>query len=774
MRRIVSFLLAVVICFGLLPPALGADVPAIQKKISLSALEAMAEAADDALVPVSICLREPSEAEIEALVPVPVPGAEAAEEEIDLYAEEKARTMNLVYTGLADAFAQRYLDQTEEITARRLMYSAGIKCSVRKSRIAGLAALEEVIRITSDSETVYLLPEKTAEEKIAAPLREYMQTAADDARVPIRIWLRGRREQEAEALTAVSYPGTTATLEEIQAYRTAYAAARRQISSDPYGAFAANRLDASDEIAFQSRLIPVMIVAVPKAKIAALAGLQFVSQIDPAFYFDGVDSLPSDDPAITRKMDAYLREFLGIAAQDDRIPVSFRMKEPSNEEIEALIPVSKPGSDATQEEINAYWTAKHAAQKQVYTAITGAFVRDHLDASDEVLYTGAYTTTVTALVNKAEVVELAALEEVSSISWSVGYDDPLVPGSGEPVTMPEQAEPMKDPAVYAKVAPYLFGYMKNLPNGEEIPVSIRLNCPAQADVAERLSAFAAAYLNDGERIIFKGKTSPEIRAVVTKAKIGTLAAADEVASIEWTDSEHVHAYTDVVTAPTCTEAGCTTHTCDCGDAYRDTEALGHDYKDGVCVRCGAGDPDDAPPVAALFRFDDVKDDQQFYFAPVYWAVEKKITTGTSEKLFSPDAGCTRAQVVTFLWRAADEPEPETANPFQDVQENDYYYKAVLWAVGQGITTGTSADRFSPDAACTRAQIVTFLYRAEGEPERSGKENPFKDVSGDEYFADAVLWAVEKGITKGTSADRFSPEKTCTRGEIVTFLHRDQK
>ena len=108
----------------------------------------------------------------------------------------------------------------------------------------------------------------------------------------------------------------------------------------------------------------------------------------------------------------------------------------------------------------------------------------------------------------------------------------------------------------------------------------------------------------------------------------------------------------------------------------------------------------------------MKDDKAFYFAPVYWAVEQKITKGTSEKPFSPDDGCTRAQVVTFLWRAAGEPEPAgTENPFKDVKGTDYFCKAVAWAVEQGITKGTSADKFSPDATCTRGEIVTFLYRA---------------------------------------------------------------
>ena len=144
-------------------------------------------------------------------------------------------------------------------------------------------------------------------------------------------------------------------------------------------------------------------------------------------------------------------------------------------------------------------------------------------------------------------------------------------------------------------------------------------------------------------------------------------------------------------------------------------------------------------------------------------------------VFHPDAGCTRAQVVTFLWRAAGKPEPDSSrNPFTDVPESQYYYKAVLWAVEKGVTRGTSADRFSPNATCTRGQIVTFLWRYFGEPDPEGRKNPFADVSEGQYYYKAILWAVEKEITRGTSADKFSPGATCTRAQIVTFLYRSMK
>jgi len=172
-----------------------------------------------------------------------------------------------------------------------------------------------------------------------------------------------------------------------------------------------------------------------------------------------------------------------------------------------------------------------------------------------------------------------------------------------------------------------------------------------------------------------------------------------------------------------------------------------------------------------FLFDDVQDESTYYFEPVYWAVEQGITNGTSETTFSPDAECTRGQIVTFLYRAAGEPEVNTTeNPFTDVVAGSYYEKAVLWAVAEGITNGTSATTFSPDATCTRAQIVTFLYRAFGEPAVTAAAN-FTDVAADAYYANAVAWAVAEGITTGTSETTFSPDANCIRAQAVTFLYR---
>ena len=161
----------------------------------------------------------------------------------------------------------------------------------------------------------------------------------------------------------------------------------------------------------------------------------------------------------------------------------------------------------------------------------------------------------------------------------------------------------------------------------------------------------------------------------------------------------------------------------------------------------------------------------YYEDAVIWAVDKGITTGTSATTFNPNGICTRAQAVTFLWRAAGSPAAKSAvMPFTDVKAGSYYYDAVLWAVEQGISKGTSDTMFSPDATCTRAQIVTFLWRSQKSP-AAGTANPFADVAADTYYIDAVLWAVKHNITVGTTVSIFSPDEECPRAQIVTFLYR---
>ena len=267
---------------------------------------------------------------------------------------------------------------------------------------------------------------------------------------------------------------------------------------------------------------------------------------------------------------------------------------------------------------------------------------------------------------------------------------------------------------------------------------------------------------------------------------------------------HVHSYEAVVTEPTCTEPGYTTYTCSgCGDSYvadhtaaldhswgawytvkeptctetgylqRDcsrcsahqterVDALGHDWDGTHCTRCDAERKTPFDDVPAGSYFED----------PVAWAAENGITTGTSPTTFGPGESCIRAQVVTFLWRAAGSPEPTSANnPFTDVKEKDFFYKAVLWAVENGITTGLDATHFGPGVPCNRAQVVTFLWRTAGSPEPTSANNPFTDVKAGQFCFDAVLWAVEQGITNGVSDTEFGAADICNRAQIVTFLYR---
>ncbi|MBR4076973.1 MAG: S-layer homology domain-containing protein [Oscillospiraceae bacterium] len=174
--------------------------------------------------------------------------------------------------------------------------------------------------------------------------------------------------------------------------------------------------------------------------------------------------------------------------------------------------------------------------------------------------------------------------------------------------------------------------------------------------------------------------------------------------------------------------------------------------------------------SAAGGFSDVKSSDYFHDS-VQWAVNNGITSGTSATTFSPNATCTRGQVATFLYAAAKGTPVQISNHFSDLSPSDYYYKPVLWAVKNGITSGTSNTTFSPNAGCTRGQVVMFLWRAAGSPEPKSTFNKFRDVAPSDYYFKAVLWAAERGITGGTSDTTFSPDMQCTRGQIVTFLNR---
>ena len=297
----------------------------------------------------------------------------------------------------------------------------------------------------------------------------------------------------------------------------------------------------------------------------------------------------------------------------------------------------------------------------------------------------------------------------------------------------------------------------------------------------------AALGHDYETVVTAPTCTEAGYTTYTCSRCGDSYTADETAALG-------HDYQAVVTEPTCTEAGYTTYTCTrCGDSYTEAgeEALGHDWDEGVvtleptteaegirtytCRRCGETKTEPIPMLEEPpFRFDDVQDENAFYFDPVYWAYNHvpQITKGTDPTHFSPNNKCTRAEAVTFLWRAANCPSYEAAeNPFRDVSTSAWYYDAVMWAVSEGITKGVDATHFAPNNTCSRAEIVTFLMRAQKGVAPEDAENPFADVGNNSWYRDAVLWAVSEGITNGVDKTHFAPNKVCTRGEIVTFLYR---
>lgn len=225
-------------------------------------------------------------------------------------------------------------------------------------------------------------------------------------------------------------------------------------------------------------------------------------------------------------------------------------------------------------------------------------------------------------------------------------------------------------------------------------------------------------------------------------------------------------------AATCTEAGYTgDEVCTvCGETVKkgtEIPALGHKFENGVCTVCGAADPNYVVPNP----FKDVEKTSPYYDA-IIWAAKEEITTGKTADTFGIDEGCTRAQIVTFLYRAAGSPEvkADTVNPFTDVSKDSVYYNAILWAVEKGITKGTTATTFDPNAVCTRGQIVTFLFRASG-AEKVATGTNFADVASGSYCADAVAWAVANKVANGFADGTFRPEATCTRGQAVTFIYR---
>ena len=252
-----------------------------------------------------------------------------------------------------------------------------------------------------------------------------------------------------------------------------------------------------------------------------------------------------------------------------------------------------------------------------------------------------------------------------------------------------------------------------------------------------------------------------------------------------TNDVHTWGAGEVVLAPTCTETGVMRYTCTaCKSATTDQDipALGHVWTVGeeleagaephsrsmlyVCTRCGDTKKGD---LCAKEVFTDMPKKSHWAHAAIDWAYFNGITGGTTPTTFSPKKTVTRAEAVTFLYAIYGKPAVEASNPFKDVKTKDYFYNAVLWAVDKGVTSGTKEDRFSPKQECSRAETVMFLWAAAGRPAPESTENPFRDVKSKQYYYNAVLWASENGITSGIDATHFAPKNNCTRAELMVFL-----
>ena len=270
-------------------------------------------------------------------------------------------------------------------------------------------------------------------------------------------------------------------------------------------------------------------------------------------------------------------------------------------------------------------------------------------------------------------------------------------------------------------------------------------------------------------VSFEGIQAKYVRLVAVDAESDQSADFASAAEIRLTGEKfvpHEHKYESVVTEPTCTEGGYTTYTCECGDSYvaDHTAALGHEYVDGECIRCHEQE------VVVEPSFIDVPVDS-YCFEAVEWAVANDITAGVGNGRFNPKGELLRSQFVTMLWRAAGEPEPSSSvNPFTDVKETDFFYKAVLWAVEQGITSGVSETTFGSSLTTNRAQAVTFLWRFAGAPVPQSVSS-FTDVVAGAWYVDAINWAVSSGVAVGLDETTFGVAAMCNRAQAVTFLYR---
>ena len=450
--------------------------------------------------------------------------------------------------------------------------------------------------------------------------------------------------------------------------------------------------------------------------LAMLLSLALLISVLPTF------ALGAEEKDPLEKLNVKLVEALQNASAADKIPVWIWLDGPSRLALEDMIAQEcgpEPGQGCTAEEANAYLAARRAVIGREHLAYNEKFAAEVLPEipQSDYLYFSKYTSTLIAKLTVAQIRAAAYDPRVNELSLYENH--PLVSGGEEeePLTLEEQIcadyyASLKDPEAQPEDV-FIDRYYGSF-NGYEIVLMGIRNMGYTDDMLYlNVGGFVFEFSSGSCRKLFLAYRDGEFIPVKEAYEQGLLTVKD---------------------------------------VYELYRAF---YKNAQ------------PPC-----FLDVRDPNAFYFDPVYWAYGAEITKGESETRFGPDKGCTRGQVVTFLWRAAGSPSPaKTETGFTDLKPGAFYEKAVAWAVENGITKGLTDTTFGPDATCTRGQIVTFLYRANGAPEFKKGNNPFKDVASGQFYADAVAWAVENGVTKGKTADEFRPDATCTRGEVVTFLYR---
>ena len=692
MKRLISFLLVTIICCSmLLSAAQGADAdPDYMYKLNSYLLEQMEGKADDAIIPISVRLVSPSSEKIEEMIPISRPDVYSTVtlEEINAYLSARRTVVEEVFSGITGAFVQNYLDENDTVRYRG-RYTSTVICNVPKSKVFSLAALEEVTQIVwAPKATVYptwIRDDSEAAKKLTAELKEHMETLSDDEPVTICVDLKMPSEEIMERIVSVPKPGEDASQEEIDAYNAAYQETWKQQVSLRTDSFVNHTLNGSDPVPvyFIGKDVASVICEVAGWRIADLASRQEIDQIDLAgvndepapcehdyqavvtaptctkagyttytcakcgdkYTDDEVPALDHDfkDGVCTRcgawddlpsLISVDLQEQMKIMGDDARVMVAIDLKGLDQDFVLSEIAKESGLDENTVKKVlngeaaladsMAYIDAQRAVLKRLYTKYNNDFLAAYLpDLPADCRYYVADThATIWASLKKEEIMNIAWKDQVFSMGYVSYAYDPLIPGDMESPNQPCEHD---------------YNAVVKVPTCTESGYTI-YTCTKCNDkyISDEIAALEHSW--------DEGEVTKEPSETENGERTFTCSRCGEKKTESILVKEHVHNYIEVKTAPTCTEDGYSVFTCACGRSYKGDEvpALGHDFKDGVCTRCEAKDPDYEEPVIEPFRFDDVKDSKQFYFAPVYWAVDQKITRGTSEKLFSPDEGCRRA------------------------------------------------------------------------------------------------------------------------------------